>query len=476
MQCPKSFWLHKNNPSLLSPGDYQSKVNKQIEAVFFARDLFPTGSAVKYSNDPSQMIAETQRLLALGEKTIYQATFEYDGVYVICDILRHTEHGWHLYTVKSSTRVKDRHLDDLSFQWFVVNENLPLSNSLLIYINNEYVRRGVLDLKQLFTLYDLTSEIIKRRDAVPIRISRMKELINENGVKQDIGPYCKKYGKDDLECRAKDHCWSHIPYYSVFDIARLGKKAFELYNQGIVTLSDIPANYKLTDPQSFQVKAYKENLKVVDTRRIQTFLSTISYPLYFLDFETYLQMVPLYDGDKPYKQIPFQYSIHSLKSKGAVLDHSEFLAIEGSDPRREIAERLVTKIPKGACTIAYNISFEKMVLKNLSDHFPDLAEHLLDIHDNLVDLMLPFQNKWFYLNEMRGSYSLKAVLTALFPNDVSLNYSHLLIKDGSMAMDTFENLHTRTPEERNLLREALLAYCKLDTYAMVKIWEHLMKQ
>ena len=73
---------------------------------------------------------------------------------------------------------------------------------------------------------------------------------------------------------------------------------------------------------------------------------------------------------------------------------------------------------------------------------------------------------------MQGSYSIKYVLPALYPDDPELDYSELsLIHKGDEAANAFLSLKDKTPEEQEEIREALLEYCKLDTYAMVKIWD-----
>ena len=161
---------------------------------------------------------------------------------------------------------------------------------------------------------------------------------------------------------------------------------------------------------------------------------------------------------------------------GNVVDKSGFyyLADAGADPRRMLAERLVNDIPLNSCTVAYNMSFEKNVIKNLAGIYPDLSEHLMNIHDNMIDLMIPFKNRSYYTKNMYGSYSIKYVLPALFPNDESLDYHNLdLIHNGGEAMSSFASLEEKSVLEQEYIRERLLKYCELDTYAMVKIFDRL---
>ena len=214
----------------------------------------------------------------------------------------------------------------------------------------------------------------------------------------------------------------------------------------------------------------------VNKTEIAKFLQSISYPLYFLDFETMQPVIPEYVGTKPYAQIPFQYSLHYIEHEGGELKHKEFLAESGVDPRRALAERLCEDIPRNVCTTAYNKKFECSVIAELAATFPDLAAHLLNIKDNIVDLLVPFQSGWYYNRAMGGSFSIKSVLPAIIPDDPSLNYHNLEgVHNGGEAMTIFPKIKDMSPEEQQTARQNLLKYCELDTYAMVKVWEELIR-
>jgi hypothetical protein len=139
-----------------------------------------------------------------------------------------------------------------------------------------------------------------------------------------------------------------------------------------------------------------------------------------------------------------------------------------------VAEQLCRDIPRDACTLAYNMSFEKTRIRGLAALYPDLADHLMNIHDHIVDLMVPFQKRWYYTKAMQGSYSIKFVLPALFPDDPELDYHNLEdVHNGTEASAAFEIMADMAPEERERYRANLLKYCGLDTLAMVKVWEKL---
>jgi hypothetical protein len=252
------------------------------------------------------------------------------------------------------------------------------------------------------------------------------------------------------------------------------KKKFELYKSGIVGYEDL-GDIKLTRIQKMQVAGALNGEVFIDKAGIQSFLDTLSYPLYYLDFETIQPAVPLYDGTHPYQQITTQYSLHVQEEEGGELRHLEFLAPTREDPMRPIAESLCRDIPADACVLAYNKGFECGRIAELAEMFPDLADHLLAIRDNVRDLLVPFQAGCYYLPSMGGSFSIKSVLPALFPNDPELDYHALdeLCQNGTMAMNLYPMLKDMNADDEARARRALLDYCCLDTLAMVKVLSKL---
>ena len=468
LQCRKSLWLYRNRLELRTPPDeaQQAVFATGTEVGLLAQKLFPGGTAVAFEGSTfDEKVARTKELIDSGTETIYEATFSFDDVLVMVDILHYGVRGWELYEVKSSTEVKDVHVADVAVQYYVLNGNgLRIAKASLAHINNQYVRYGDLDVKSLFTIAELTGDVEERQDSVNLDLLNMKAMLGYDCPRIDIGPHCS----DPYECAFMAHCWAHIPTPSVFDLARLNNnKKFELYYKGISSFKDIPETYPLNPGQRMQVTAEMEGEKYIDKSGLVEFLKTLRYPLYFLDFETFQSAIPLFDGTRPYEQMPFQYSLHSLESENAESKHAEFLARQGSDPRESLVKRLVADIPHDACVLAYNMTFEKMIIRNLAGQFPAYANRLMNIHDNMLDLMAPFRSKYFYTKEMQGSYSIKHVLPALVPG---MGYDGLTISNGGEAMNAYATLHLVKDEaEVARIRTALLEYCKLDTFAMVAL-------
>jgi hypothetical protein len=248
-------------------------------------------------------------------------------------------------------------------------------------------------------------------------------------------------------------------------------KKYELYRNGIIRFEDIKDKSVLNKNNLLQLEVYKSGKPEVDKKAIKDFLSDLNYPLYFMDFETFQPAVPLFDNSKPYQQIPFQYSVHCKENKNSELKHFEFLADPGGDPRKKFIENLLNVTDGKGNIIVYNKTFEITRLKELAGDFPGYADNIEKRINRIVDLMVPFQKKYFYAPEMKGSYSIKYVLPALVPD---LSYDELEINEGGLASIAYESLQTETDLMHIAeIKQQLLKYCKLDTLGMVRILEKL---
>jgi hypothetical protein len=244
-----------------------------------------------------------------------------------------------------------------------------------------------------------------------------------------------------------------------------------MYRNGIISLDEIPDDFQLPKNAKLQLDIFRKGYDFIDVESIKSFLHDIKYPLYYMDFETFQPAIPMFENSRPYMQIPFQYSLHYKESKNSALKHFEFLAEEKGDPRIPFIENLLRDTSEPGNILVYNKTFEITRLREIAESFPKYKKQIQKLIDRIIDLIIPFQKKFYYTNEMKGSYSIKYVLPALVPE---LNYNNLPINEGGLASLTFESLYEETDE--NLVdekRKQLLEYCKLDTFAMVKILEKL---
>lgn len=481
LQCVKSLWLKKYKSGELKKPDASAQAIFETGNLVgdLACQLFPNGVEIPYEGTTFEdKIILTQDLINQGIHHIYEATFEYEGILVMVDILTIHDDIVTINEVKSSTEVKEVYLDDASIQYYVLNGlGYDIKKVNIIHINNAYIRGDELEIHKLFNIVDITQAVLEKQCNIPSYLKEFERCLKdkENEPTIDIGKHCS----NPYECDAMEYCWctqKQIPPYSIFNLSRLNiDKKFDLYRKGILHFHQISDLSSFSLSQQIQITSELEQKEIINKTAIQDFLDTLTYPIYHLDFETFQQPVPLWKGINPFMQIPFQYSIHIDYGNGKV-EHKEFLGDENSDPREALAKQLVEDIPLHVTVLAYNMGFEKGVIRKLSESFPALHSKLMSIHDNIKDLMTPFQTKDYYHPNMKGSYSIKQVLPSLVP-EMEKAYKDLnLVHHGGEAMQTFASLSTMDEETREAYRNALLEYCKLDTLAMVKVLEKLKER
>ncbi len=478
IQCPKALWLKKYNKEVLSSPDETALARFETGNVVgdLVCKLFPNGVEIPYTTNFDEMIKQTAKYIDDGIKYIYEATFNFNGILVLVDVLEIHEDGRvSIYEVKSSSSVKDIYVHDTSIQYYVLEQlGFSIVSTNVVHINSSYIRDDTLELDELFTIVDVSDEVVALQGAISNTLKEFETILEDktNEPNIDIGKHCH----NPYVCDAKDYCWKTqraIPEYSIFNIFNLGsKKQIELYSQGITKIEDIPDDFAMTANQAQAVENYKSKETFINKEKIKEFVYTLTYPIYHLDFETFQQAIPEFKGISPYQQIPFQYSLH-IEHEDGRLEHKEYLAQDGIDPREQIAKRLVEDIPSDVTVLAYNMSFEKGVIKRLSDLYLELSTHLLSINENMKDLMIPFQKKYYVTPSMNGSYSIKYVLPALVPEFAKAYKDLEGVQNGSQAMNAFANMRKMKEDEKQKMRTSLLEYCKLDTLAMVKVLDKL---
>jgi len=470
-QCHKSLWLHKNQPEMRDDiSDAQQAIFQSgTDVGILAQQLFPGGVEVPYKGlSHQQQVELTRAEIDQGTETIYEATFLHDGIFVKADILHHGPLGWEIYEVKGSTEVKDVYIFDAAIQYLVLTgSGLDVSKVSITHINNKYIRCGELDVQQLFASEEITSQVHELQPIVVGGIAVQRTMLTGDMPAIDIGKQCD----DPYPCDFKGSCWAHIPEDSIFDLRGRGIDKFALYRQGIIRQADIPLDI-LNSRQHFQLESTIMQRNHLDTKKVTAFIDSLWYPLCFLDFETVNPAVPLFDDSRPYQQMPFQYSLHRQDNANSEIQHFEFLSQAGIDPRFELLDTLLERIPENACIIAWNMSFEIGVMRGLAGLFPEQHERIEHMVENFRDLMQPFKSRDIYLWEAKGSYSIKPTLPLLVPE---LSYKNLEgVANGGDAMDAYYKMNSSDdPAELATIRQQLLDYCERDTLAMVRILDKM---
>jgi hypothetical protein len=472
LQCPKLLW-HAYNLKELIP-----EPNAATQAIFeqghevgaLAKRMFPEGVEVGAGVlDLDETIRLTQAALKL-RKPLFEAAFSAGGGYCRTDILRPApKDGWDLIEVKSTTSVKEVHLEDLAFQtWILTSAGLKIRSCYLMHINSDFVRHGEIDPKKFFTLEDVTDQAAELAQLVTDKLDDMFNVIRQRQYPDiKIGPHCD----DPYTCALHDHCWNFLPSHSVFDLYRGAKKGFELLETGVTALVDIPDDFKLTANQGIQKQAAISGSPYTNKEAILNFLAQLEYPVNFLDFETFGTAIPLFDGVRPYQQVPFQFSLHIVRALGAKPQHITFLAEGRHDPRQSFMLKLRDAVSRSGSIVAYNAPFELGRLKECCAALPKFLPWLKAIEGRVVDLLGPFQSFHYYHPEQRGSASMKAVLPAL----AGKGYEDLAIQEGDAASMEFLRVTFGevTTEERGRVRQQLEDYCGRDTEGMVWITDAL---
>lgn len=480
MQCEKKLYYD------LFRSDLKPTHTEQQKALFESGNLVGELAQQKYPNgndaspeshdDFSKSIEQTREWISGGVATIYEAAFFHDEVLAALDILHHQDNERWAIEVKSSSSLKDYHFLDASLQYWVMKQSgFKPDKFFLMHINSGYIKNGAIEVEQLFTLVDITQEVINNQEMVENKLSGFKLLSKETEPLIKIGEHCST----PFSCDYKEHCWQHIPTNSVFELENARGKDWKLYNAGIIELINIPDEIALSPRQKLHVEGLKNGTSYIDKTSIAEFVARCTYPLYFFDFETIFPAIPIVDNSSPFQQIPFQYSLHILEDENSPLLHKEFLAEPSyfktkdktKDPRKKLIEQLKLDFGATGSILAYNAKFEKDVLKKLALAYPEDANFLNDLINRFVDLLEVFRSGWYYKPEMKASASMKSVLPAIAPE---FNYEGLEISDGVAASSTFLSLIEGTIEFTPEIKNNLLAYCKRDSEGMVILWKELI--
>ena len=477
--CSKRLWLeHYKKDEKIEVNNETQLINGNLIGDL-AMGLFGDFYLAETKDNNLNIQAEnTKKALVRNEKVICEAAFLYENHYCAVDILVKDSDGYSVYEVKSTTHVEKHYYYDLAYQYYVLkNIGLKINKLNLVHINSDYVLDGELNLNDYFVINDLTSEVKDKYDEV-CSLLEMSDKILDSDIELPsvINSTCNKNGG----CPYLAYCrkYNNIPEAnSVFDLYNNRSKIKQV-NNNILTFNDLLANgVKLSDIQRRQIDFALNNKEVlyIDKQKVKAFLDSFTFPLYFFDFETYQDIIPKYTGCRPYQQIPFQYSLHILYKDGE-LEHKEFLGDGLNNPIYDIANSMLNDLGIGGSIVAYNDSFEKSRIKELAYIVTDKKNELFALVDRFVDLADVFQNGYCYNKQMGGSFSIKSVLPALFPNDPELNYKNLEgVHKGDEASAAYLALPIMSKEEYDSTRKNLLAYCKLDTYAMVKIYQKLLE-
>lgn len=452
-QCHKLLWWKVNEPNA-----------EELQPSLVLQDRFDQGK---------QVDALAREHFAAVEGVRFQATYEANGIRVRSDVLLPDGDGWRLIEVKASNSVKDEHVVDCAVQLHVLEANgVRITGVDVMHLYKECAHP---DLSNLLIREDVTEQVRALLPTIPSQVEQMLAMLGGPLPEKQIGLHCS----EPFECPFQERCWPKDEDH-ISRLYKVGRKKVcaDYMTAGVHRIGDIPPKKKLSDVAKRQIRAMKENRTIVEDGLADA-LAPFNARIGFLDFETIQRAVPVWPGMGPWDQEPAQFSYHEFDYSRSALTpedesrgHVEFLAEGAEDCRPALAERMIAATRNAKHVVSFS-AFEKTRIRGLQDSVPDLRNELVELEHKLIDL-LPVLRDHVYHPGFRGSFSLKVVLPTMVPE---LTYDDLVIFDGMVASVEIARLLFVTGkvscEERERVRSDLLAYCRRDTWAMVKLLEQL---
>ncbi len=472
-QCHKRLWLelHQSDASSWTAAA-QVRLDEGTQFGELARDLLGGGALIAADHfHVNEALAETAELLQLPylqAPMLFEAAFAHEGVRVRVDgFQRHADHDT-LIEVKSTTAVKAEHLWDCAIQtWVARGSGRNVRRVLLGHIDNQFVYRTLGDYNGLLKLVDITSEVEALLPGIAGIVAEMQQVALAAQPEISTGAHCfKPYG-----CPFYAHCCAAEPdvrrvEFPIELLPRISASLLErLRLAGYADLREVP-DAALERALHLRVSlATRTGTAFVDAQLTQV-LAAIDYPRHYLDFETIRFVVPRWLGTRAFQQLPFQFSCHIQTADGG-LRHEAFLDLSGAAPMLKFVEHLIAIVGNSGPVLVWNIGFEATRVRELAAMFPQHAQALHLIVKRMLDL-LPIYRAHYYHRDMRGSWSIKAVLPTIAPE---LSYDNLVLSGGDEVQTVYRQaIRAETSEpEREALRNNLLDYCERDTLAMVRL-------
>lgn len=469
LQCHKRVYLEVRHPQLASEPDAstQAMLDMGTEIGERARCLFPGGVLIaeSYRQREAALVHTAAVIDELTAPAIFEGAFQHDGVLVRTDILQRAsgeavgQAAWRLIEVKSSSKVKDIHLDDLAIQRYVLQgAGVNVVETCLMHINTQYLYQdGDIDLEALFTLENVSEAVAGRGIEVPDRLAAMKTAVAQ-AEPPSVEP--DRHCHIPYECPFWAHCTKDKPARWVYHLPGSKQVVSQLLEQGITTIDEIPDSTKLTLVQ----RRVKDNVEWI-SHKLGAVLESVRYPVHHVDFETVMLAIPRFPSTRPYQALPVQWSNH-IEFESGELQHQEFLHVEASDPRSQLAEALIESLGQAGSICVYS-PYERSVLEQLAEALPSFRAPLHTLLKRIWDLF-PIIRDHYYHPAFGGSYSIKSVLPAVVP---TLGYADLAIQEGGQAASEYYRMVFVETDwiERAKIQEALRHYCKRDTLAMVEL-------
>jgi hypothetical protein len=475
-QCLKRLYWQVHEPELAAEPDAAADaiIEQGREVGLLARQMFPGGVEVRSEGGLEQAIRATREIIENRDvPAIFEGTFEHNGVPVRVDVLhRRKDERWRLIEVKSTTNVKDHHLEDVAIQHRVVTRSgVDLAASCLAHVSRDYVYEGgTIDASRFFRIRNLTRQVERLQAELAVQLrSEFRVLAMPEAPDIPAGRHCS----NPFTCEFFAQCNAPAPSDSILRLPRIhAREVSKLVALGFQSIHEIPESYPLSGRLRRACTSMQTGRPWFGAE-LQGKLKGLKYPLHYMDFETVSPCIPRFSGMRPYDHIPFQWSVHLQRQPGAAPEHFEFLATGKNDPRPAFTSSLCDALGDCGRIVVYSQQFESQRLLDLASWLPEFSGRISRIQPRLWDL-LPIVRDQVYHPAFGGSYSLKSVLPALVPE---MTYEGMEVVDGRAAGMAWESLVSGglDRDERDRIRKALLEYCTQDTLGMLRLLEKLQQ-
>lgn len=447
----------------ITVGDWHAMtVAKAADRLFRSSIRVPASSV-----DGLAAVDHTRALLAdprVG--TIKHAVFESQGVTVRMGYIARCEGGFSMYAVSTGMRFGSEDYFRMAVDAYVAEQaGLPLEAIYVVYPDPDN-RSGNSDPAHGLTQSEITLEVKACYQEVVDAIAISHGVVMGKEPQTVCTGHCQK----PVPCAFLGQCQAQGPAMPLTWLPNGHHLVARSHGVGVLDMRELPEELVKSKSHRRVIDATIDN-RVDLVPGFKAAWEALPFQRYFLDIESAQSPFSLYEGVKPYQQIPFQWSLHHQDHTGTIR-HDQFLDLSGSDPRRAFARQLIDVCGQDGPVVVYNASFERRILNELATEYPEMASALLAIIDRLFDL-LPLVKKHYYHPMMKGSWSLKQVLKALVPE---LSYEALSLRNGEEAQLAYLQAiapETSTEKKRQIAHD-LGAYCHLDTFAMIAIPQALI--
>lgn len=420
-QCPKALYMYKKHPYLRDKLsiEQRAKFKRGTDVGIFARTYFSGGINMTPTNPNlfGKMFEQTmQNLNDPNINVMYEAIFIYNDTLIMLDILVRDRDKWRAIEVKSSISLNDTYYKDAALQYYVLNGcNVPISDMQLMYINENYVKNGEIDINNLFVFKSVKEHAEQQLDIIDKKVNEFKNVVNlSNSPRINIGTQCFK----PYKCDFVGHCWKKVEQDSFLHTNALkDEELFSLYNSGV---QDNRSFKRLLDPFSLetnQVDALEQNTFYINYKKFYDLIGKKTDSIAFLNLLFYRPAIPILDGHKPYQEIILAFSILSNENNETI----EWNCLDDYSKMEEGLKILTQELKRYEKVVYFSPQNINLMMQRY--HIVESKDVLFKII-NLKDVL---KNSDFFNNRTKYDFSLKTIYEGLFPSKNMFEHSRIIL-------------------------------------------------